>query len=74
MTEPKEVTKLRGEEYDRVRLRKRPSHPQKTKRQKDKKTGPFFINDFKKTHKKNTTFMRIATVTITKKEKIDVRK
>ena len=72
MTEPKEVTKLRGEEYDRVRLRKRPSHPPKDK--KNKKTGPFFINDFKKTHKKNTTFMRIATVTITKKEKIDVRK
>ena len=46
MTEPKEVTKLIREEYGRVRLRKRPIHPQKTKRQKDKNRS-ILMKDFK---------------------------
>ena len=65
-TEPKELTKLLGEEYGRIRLRKRPCHPKnesnKQNRSKvlelklllarQRKTGPFLMTDLEKVLKR----------------------
>ena len=38
VSEPKELTKLLGEEYEKVRLRKRPSHPDNVEGKQIRKT------------------------------------